>query len=509
MMQRSMPLDRRAPARLPASPRIAFVQPGQLVPRDALDALHSFNVSTTGLAILGALRDAGYPDVHFLDVACEQGDLFREWNESLHYKGMPDGDVDNWLRALGPDVVCITSMFTSDFPATDHMCSLVRRALPDALVVVGGRHASLMPHWHLENPAVDLLVQGEGEQTIVAVIDALTGRSEGVDVRRLPGVFTSATVQRGSPKAWPEAKLGGTFAWDKVLLKPDRSFRYKEVVLHNSPKDFLYKQAATSLHSAPLLATRGCPLACRFCGSHFTPDMRPVGVDRLFDDIVWAHDQGVRIFYNISENFCLGEEDRELVRRLVDFRARKNGDLVITNPNSTFLPVYMKGKEPDREFIELLRAAGTDLITISVETFSPRFDDKKLFKRYSIPQVETLWRTLREVGFKVHLYMMTGFPGQTVPELLHDVNQIRDWVERGLIDAASWSNLLYLPGTPYYNEAIAQGRFDEATFRQWIQNGFNFFAVPERFNFSEVPTPFLREVLAKLRLGQYDMPRAA
>ena len=496
-------------ARLPKDPRIAFVQPGQLVPRDALDALHSFNVSTTGLAILGSLRDAGYEDLHFLDVACENGDTFGEWNDALLHKALPDADVTAWLQGTAPDAVLVTSMFTCDFPATDHLISLVKKALPHTVLILGGRHASLLPQWHLENAALDFLVQGEGEDSIVALIGALSGRTPGVDAGKLPGIFTASTLQLNTPKAWPEAKLGGAFAWDKVLWKPDGDWRYKEVILHASPKDFLYKQTATALHSAPLLPTRGCPLACRFCGSHFTPDMRPVGIDRLFGDIEALHAKGVRIFYNISENFCLDPEDKKLVHKIADFRDKVGGELVLTNPNSTFLPTYMKGREPDLEHIELLRRAGTDLITISIETFSPRFDDKKLFKRYTRQQVDNLWKALRAAGFKVHLYMMTGFPGQTVAELFHDIEQVSDWLQRGLIDAASWSNLLYLPGTPYYKEAIAQGKFSEEEFRAWIAKGFNFFAVPERFNFSAVPTPLLREVLAQLRMGIYELPRAA
>ncbi len=490
---------------LPREPKIAFLQPGQLVPLDALDALHSFNVSTPGLAILGGLMDAGFADVHFLDIACEHGDLVRPFNDHVAYKGMADADVLSWLGALQPDVVLLTSMFTCDFPATDHAVNLARQALPKALIIIGGRHASLMPHWHLANANLDLLVQGEGEQTLATLLSVLAGRQPHVDLGQIPGVLTAENLGSVSPKAWPEAKLGGTFAWDTVLFKPDGGWRYKETILQNSPKDFLYKQGATALRSAPLLPTRGCPLACRFCGSHFTPDMRPVGVDRLFDDIKRLHDQGVRIYYNISENFCLEPEDRKLVRKIADFRDKVGGELVLTNPNSTFLPTYMQGKTPDLEHIELLRRAGTDLITISLETFSPRFDDKKLFKKYTMDQVEALWRQLRAVGLQVHLYMMTGFPEQTLEELLSDIAQIRDWLQRGLIDAASWSNLLYLPGTPYYRDAIAKGHFDEALFREWIYKGFNFFAVPERFNFSAVPTPVLREVLARLRMGNYDM----
>ncbi len=489
--------------RLPRQPRIAFLQPGQLIPRAARDALHSFNVSTTGMAILGALRDGRYEDLHFYDIACEHGDQLHDFNPNLLYKGTKDNAVAEWLGEVDPDVVLLTSMFTCDFPATDHAVSLVRKTLPDKTIIVGGRHASLMPQWHLENDAVDYLVQGEGEQTILRLLDALTGRLNGADPTKIPGVFTRETNKGHHPKAWPEARLGGSFATDLVLFKGDGSFRYNEVVIDASPKDHLYKRNATSFYSFPLMPTRGCPLACRFCGSHFNSDMRPVGSQRMMQDIRWAYERGVRIFYNISENFCLHQADRDFLRDLADYRSEVDEPFVLTHPNSTFLPVYMKGKVPDEPFIDVHVAAGTDLVTISVETFSPRFDDKKLFKKYSVEQVEALWTHLAKVGLKVHLYMMTGFPGQTVAELMSDVAQIRHWVERGLIGAASWSNLLYLPGTPYYNQAIEKGWFSEDLFRSWIDEGFNFFAVPERLNFSEVPTPVLREVLAALRDADY------
>jgi hypothetical protein len=85
-----------------------------------------------------------------------------------------------------------------------------------------------------------------------------------------------------------------------------------------------------------------------------------------------------------------------------------------------------------------------------------------------------------------------------------DVRQIKDWIERGLIDAASWSNLLYLPGTIYYKEAVERGAFSEEGFRKHIEEGFNFFAVPEKFNFSGIKTDKLREALGHLRVGNYD-----
>ena len=141
-------------------------------------------------------------------------------------------------------------------------------------------------------------------------------------------------------------------------------------------------------------------------------------IDRLFDDVMHCYDKGVRVFYNISENFCLQDSDREFVRRVADFRDEVGGDFVTTNPNSSFLPIYFnKDKTPNTELIGLLKRAGFDLVTISLETISPRFDDKRLFKRYPMESIEALWHHFKEQGLALHLYMMSGFPGMTLEEL--------------------------------------------------------------------------------------------
>jgi radical SAM superfamily enzyme YgiQ (UPF0313 family) len=448
--------------------------------------------------------------VHFIDVACEDEELLP-WNGRVLWKGMALAEVIERLETLAPRYVLVTAMFTCDHPVVEAFCRGIKQHFGDRIaLILGGRHASLMPHWFLEGGAVDFLVQGEGERIVVELIDALSGRSPAVAPDGIPGVLTRPDDRGAHPSAWAEAKLGGSYAYDAVLWNADGSFRYRDVELEGSPKDMLYKRgrAAELLHSAPIMPTRGCPLACRFCGSHFTPELRHVGGERLFADLERCYERGVRVFYNISENFCLNADDKAFVARVADWRGALADEQMfwMTNPNSSYLPIYLdRHKRPNLPLIDTMKRAGFDLVTISLETTAPRFDDKKLFRKYTVAQMEALWQAFAERGLELHLYMMSGFPGMTEDELKADVGLVRRWVEAGLCGAASWSNLIYLPGTPYFDEAVRDGKFSEASFRQRIDSGFNFFAVSDEFNFSAIPTPRLREILLKLRQGDYEV----
>src|SRR5262245_28480630 len=67
------------------------------------------------------------------------------------------------LAAFQPHLVGTTSMTTDAYQAKA-ILRMARALCPDALTVVGGHHPTLCPH-EFDAPYVDVIVQGEGEET--------------------------------------------------------------------------------------------------------------------------------------------------------------------------------------------------------------------------------------------------------------------------------------------------------------------------------------------------------
>ena len=108
-------------------------------------------------------------------------------------------------RDYGPDAVLLGhSGSTSGHPAACRIVQALRSALPQAWIIYGG----VFPTYHWpeimeQEPAIDFIVRGEGEETIVRLVTALEQQQ---CLEKVPGiVFRAGTVpgQRRSSAPHP------------------------------------------------------------------------------------------------------------------------------------------------------------------------------------------------------------------------------------------------------------------------------------------------------------------
>ena len=87
------------------------------------------------------------------------------------------------LTKVQPELVGITAM-TPTIESALLCAKTAKETRPEALVVLGGPHATFMDREILaENPYVDIVARGEGEQTIKELACALTGKMKLRDVK--------------------------------------------------------------------------------------------------------------------------------------------------------------------------------------------------------------------------------------------------------------------------------------------------------------------------------------
>ncbi|MHB8872943.1 MAG: magnesium-protoporphyrin IX monomethyl ester anaerobic oxidative cyclase [Myxococcaceae bacterium] len=322
-----------------------------------------------------------------------------------HEVSLVDADLDNLpvdetLRrvvALGPDAVLLGhSGSTSGHPIASRVMRGLRAALPAVRLVYGGVFPTY--HWRevlSAEPAVDFIVRGEGEVTVVRLMAALEAGAVLDSVRGI------AFRRDGAPFATPAA----------AAIQDLDSVRVGWELIDHARYSYWGNQRAVVVQ-----LSRGCPHTCNYCGQRgFWTQFRYRDPKKLAAEIAHLHRvQGVRVFNLADENPTASRKVwREFLEALIAEEVRvtlvastRAGDIVrdadilhlykkagvarfllgMENTDEATLKLIRKGSTTavDREAIRLLREHGI----ISLATWVVGFEDETL---------ETYLRGLRQL----------------------------------------------------------------------------------------------------------------
>ncbi|HHK60607.1 MAG TPA: B12-binding domain-containing radical SAM protein, partial [Desulfobacterales bacterium] len=157
---------------------------------------------------------------------------------------VPSRRLARRMRAIPADAVLISAFFGAHHQAFT-LARLAKRFHPRAPVVLGGPLAVLAEAVLRRVPTVDFVLQGEGEESAVALLDAVL-RQRG-EVAAVSGLYRrSGRGVLGRP-AVPLADIDRYFFLPSEVLPHCR---------HVRPENL-----------AVLITSRGCPFRCAFCSS--------------------------------------------------------------------------------------------------------------------------------------------------------------------------------------------------------------------------------------------------
>ena len=204
------------------------------------------------------------------------------------------------LRSFKPDLVGLSAM-TFQFDTLLRVARFVRETDPSIRLAAGGYHATLMARELAENPGLplDFLVRGEGEGTLVELVEALQASREPTAV---------AGLSYRSPAGWRHNPDRPLLDLERIRL-PDRSARVcRGFNYYGVPMDV----AETS---------RGCPFNCKFCSiTHmYGHTFRPFSMERIVADLSQIRANGARAVFLVDDNitYDIGHF-RRVCRTIVD-----------------------------------------------------------------------------------------------------------------------------------------------------------------------------------------------
>jgi radical SAM superfamily enzyme YgiQ (UPF0313 family) len=274
------------------------------------------------------------------------------------------------IEAANPEVVGFSVYYISEEP-TKWMCQELKRRMPNVKIVVGG--SNVQKSWFQIQPYYDYVVNGEGEQKLLEVLEEI----EAGVTHSEPQYLTQPEDQR--------INING-------LPMPD----YESI-------DFSQYKIPNGVNSE---ISRGCTAKCTFCEeTHFWKYRQRQAVDLVEEiewlyynkgtDVVWFIDSLVNGNLKELRAFCKAVEAKGLKIHWTGY-ARCDGRM-------------------DLEYFKDLRAGGCIMLNYGIESGSQKVLDD-MAKGVTIKEMEDNFRDGSAVGVYAATNWIVGFPTEDLQD---------------------------------------------------------------------------------------------
>jgi anaerobic magnesium-protoporphyrin IX monomethyl ester cyclase len=359
--------------------RILLINPphpaiGSRIPREQLPPLGLLSVG-------GPLIDAGH-DVALIDA---------------EFGPMPIEDIVTQAVARAPDAILLGhSGSTSGHPIVCELTCALRAELPDVWIVYGGVFPTY--HWReilVEEPQIDVIVRGEGEETTPRLIGAL---ADGRPLLAIRGIaFRDKGVVVGTPPAPVIADLDAfRVGW--------------ELIDHARYSYWGGKRAVVVQFS------RGCPHPCNYCGQRgFWTRFRHRDPNKLAAEIARLHrEHGVEVINFADEN---PSASRKAWRAFLEALIAEN--VALTLVGSTRADDIVR----DADILHLYKKAGFERFLMGMEN-TDAATLRLIRKGGGIAKDREAIRLLRRHDILSMATWVVGFEEETDRDLMRGLRQL-------------------------------------------------------------------------------------
>jgi radical SAM superfamily enzyme YgiQ (UPF0313 family) len=375
----------------------------------------------------------------------------------------PSSPLESDIRPVidfDPQLIGITAM-TSVYEAAQETATLLKAKLGRP-IVVGGPHATMFPERLLtESPVLDYVVRGEGEGTILELVQALDGRRDLSSIAGLTYRLHGDVVSNS----------------DRELITDLDNLPFPARHLFALPRYNLRTPEGQPMIT--VLSSRGCPYNCSYCFKGIVGrtyrQRSPQNIAAELKMVIG--DTGIRNFYFIDDLFTADVKRLQalldlLIAERLEIRWQCLGRVDRVNP----------------EILHRMYAAGCRRIHYGIESGNPEVL-KQISKGIKLDQVRQAVRWAKEAGIQVKGYFMLGLPGDTEATMQQTVDLA---VELDL-EEAMFSLTTPFPGTRLWDELVK--RHPETEYNQDFSRAYYYGNTDDEvlpfMNVSEVPDSVL------------------
>jgi anaerobic magnesium-protoporphyrin IX monomethyl ester cyclase len=336
------------------------------------------------------------------------------------------------LEYYKPDIVG-TSSWSPTYRESIKILQVAKSINPKIVTVLGGAHASSYPDAPMKDEAVDYVFRGESELAFpkfIKQIEAGTNDFSEVGglVYRKDGKLVKNPMER-------EREI------DKIRIPDYDAMELDEYIKKG------YRFNTPHKYNAPVWITRGCPYRCGFCSAPLQNGkiIRHHSVEYMINWVKYLyHEKGIRQINIIDDNFTFHMKlAKDFCRALIDLNL----------PGLTFgTPNGIRIQRTDAELLNLMKQAGWENLIVAPESGSAK-TLKRMRKDLDPTLIPQKVKEIKAAGLKVHGFFIVGYPGETPEDLKLTRKLLRDCG----FNFFFLNNFQPLPGTPIYDELVAEG----------------------------------------------------
>ena len=332
-------------------------------------------------------------------------------------------EVKSKLAKRKPDIVGMTST-TLTYKSALRIAKIAKELNPDCLTLLGGCHATFWDDKALQDcPEIDIVVRGEGEQTILELVERLeTGRAFhdvlGITCRN--GEKIVRTSNRPHIEDLDSLPFPAHHLWPIEHLR-----KYGKVIF-------------------PVMTSRGCTFWCEFCTAvrMFGRRYRTRSPKNVVDELEFLQkNYGAEQFTFYDDTFTVNQArtaeicDEIIARNLkIEWDCETRVDMV------------------SKELLQKMKNAGCFAVWYGLESGSQRLLDA-IGKGISLTQVIRAFKWTKEVGLIAVVGVILGLPNETKETAWETIK----FVERLNPDDVGYYIATPYPGTPMYDFVKEKG----------------------------------------------------
>lgn len=298
-----------------------------------------------------------------------------------------------------PDIIGI-SCLTVEAKQMHAISKALKEEIRGVKVIVGGPHVLSFSDKTISDPHIDCLCLGEGERTMVELLEAIENGKSLMDIQGICFRDNGKIIYTAPRPPIDNLDTIPFPSWDLIPLE-----RYSEHpgMFGNSGK----RRFMT------LFTSRGCPYHCIYCHNNFGKSFRGRTPENVVSEIeaLMSH-YGIKEFEIVDDIFNL---DIQRAERICDLIIQKGLDISLVFPNG------LRADRLERDLLEKLKRAGTKCIFFPIETASPRVQ-RLARKNLNIEKALEAISIADKLDILCHSFFMLGFPTETKEEILKTID---------------------------------------------------------------------------------------